>query len=94
MDFPYGASDEEDERAARSFDCPSCGAEQRHSDDFCHDCGHAFAWMASELGGDELGEEPRGEQCPMCTSGEVQHLPDGIRQCDACGYTARDWSTA
>jgi ribosomal protein S27AE len=68
-------------------DCPGCGEPDLHGDDFCHECGHAFAHFGS---GDEAPETERGHQCPMCAGGELVALEYGRTQCDACGYTARD----
>lgn len=69
-------------------DCPGCGEPDLHGDDFCHECGHAFAHFGSV---DEMVDEAeRGMACPMCGAGELQSLEYGRTQCDSCGYTLRD----
>jgi ribosomal protein S27AE len=68
--------------AART--CPGCGAADLAGDDFCHECGHAFAHFGADV------DEPRGEPCPMCATGELMSLDHGRTQCDQCGYMVRD----
>lgn len=72
-------------------ECPHCGEPDTHGDDFCHECGHAFDFSAGGATA-EAGQEVRGEACPTCRYGEIQQLSYGVRQCDSCGYTARDGS--
>lgn len=79
---------------AKEFDCPTCGEAQSHDDDFCHECGHSFSWGDANRGDSLPDASERGERCPMCPTGEIHDLEYGVRQCDSCGYTARDWSTA
>lgn len=74
-------------------ECPTCGAMAEHDDDFCHECGHSFGYAPGD-GASEATPEPAGEQCPVCQYGEICSLSYGVRQCDSCGYTARDWPTA
>lgn len=69
-------------------DCPGCGEPDLHGDDFCHECGHAFAHFGSV--DDELASAEHGAACPMCASGELAELEYGRMQCDQCGYTPRD----
>jgi ribosomal protein L37AE/L43A len=69
-------------------DCPGCGEPDLHGDDFCHECGHAFAHFGA--GHDDLAADERGAPCPMCASGELAQLEYGRTQCDSCGYTLRD----
>jgi len=70
-----------------------CGTVAEHEDDFCHDCGHGFDYVAPRAR-DSEDDEAAAETCPVCQYGEIQALPYGVQQCDACGYTARDWTTA
>lgn len=71
-------------------DCPHCGEPDTHGDDFCHECGHSFSFAGAATA--DPGDESRGEACPTCLYGEIQQLSYGVRQCDSCGYTARDGS--
>jgi DNA-directed RNA polymerase subunit RPC12/RpoP len=71
------------------LECPTCGAVDEHGEDFCFECGHAFAHGKVDV---DDAREPRGATCPMCSSGELELLSNGARQCDSCGYTARDWA--
>ena len=67
-------------------DYPGCGEPDLHGDDFCHECGHAFAHFGSA---DHTIAE-HGTSCPSCASGELATLEYGRTQCDSCGYTVRD----
>jgi hypothetical protein len=78
---------------AAKTECGICGTVAEHEDDFCHECGHGFSYTAGD-GAREADAEPQGETCPVCHYGEIQELSYGVRQCDSCGYTARDWSPA
>jgi hypothetical protein len=69
-------------------DCPGCGEPDLHGDDFCHECGHAFAHFGAEDG--DVASHAIGEECPSCMAGELVELEYGRTQCDACGYTVRD----
>jgi hypothetical protein len=75
-------------RATTRPDCPGCGEPDLHGDDFCHECGHAFAHFGSEDA--VLDGEPQGATCPICATGELVELEYGRTQCDSCGYTSRD----
>ena len=68
-------------------DCPGCGEPDLHGDDFCHECGHAFAHFGE---GPDVDAVERGMPCPMCATGELAGLEYGRTQCDSCGYTVRD----
>jgi hypothetical protein len=69
-------------------DCPGCGAADLAGDDFCHECGHAFEHFGSA--DDLVDAAEHGQQCPVCSAGELVTLEYGRTQCDSCGYTLRD----
>jgi hypothetical protein len=77
-----------------SVECAHCGTTDEFGDDFCHECGHSFGWAGRSTGDGDDEHEGGGEPCPTCHSGTIEELSYGVRQCDTCGYTARDWSTA
>lgn len=79
--------------AAATPECPNCGTPDVHGDDFCHECGHAYAYSHRDADA-EADDDVQGETCPSCLYGEIIELSYGVRQCESCGYTARDWSTA
>lgn len=70
-------------------ECPGCGEPDLAGDDFCHECGHSFEHLGAAQTVDGDDDESGGEPCPVC-SGTVVALEYGRRQCDLCGYTARD----
>lgn len=86
--WTIGDEEPEAPRAASRPDCPGCGEPDLHGDDFCHECGHAFA----HFGGEDAGVQAHalGEACPMCATGELAVLEYGRTQCNSCGYTTRD----
>lgn len=86
--WTIGEEEPEAPKAATRPDCPGCGEPDLFGDDFCHECGHAFAHFST--GDDVEGAGERGLPCPMCASGELSSLEYGRTQCDSCGYTARD----
>ena len=81
-----------DAPATKEVDCPHCGAVQTHDDDFCYDCGHSFEWRSADSG--DLDDEAAVTTCSMCDYGEIVLQSDGVRQCDRCGFTVRDWPEA
>jgi hypothetical protein len=72
----------------KPIECPTCGTPDEHGEDFCFECGHAFTHGRVSA---EDAREPHGETCPICDYGEIEDLSYGVRQCDRCGYTVRDW---
>jgi hypothetical protein len=73
-------------------ECPRCESVETHGDDFCHSCGYAYDATSSSASFSD--DTSMGESCPACLYGEIHDLSYGVRQCESCGYTARDWSTA
>ncbi|MCW2971900.1 MAG: Double zinc ribbon [Thermoleophilia bacterium] len=73
-----------------SRECPGCGAPDLAGDDFCHECGHAFAHFGGDLDSAFDAGGGRGGNCPTCGTGELVRLDHGRTQCDQCGYMARD----
>lgn len=80
----------EPETTQHKTECAHCNTVATHDDDFCHECGYAYS---ARLASDSSDAEQYGDSCPSCLYGEIHELSYGIRQCDSCGYTARDWST-
>jgi hypothetical protein len=71
-------------------ECPGCGAPDVAGDDFCHACGHAFAYFGADLDAAFDGGADAGGRCPICGAGELMQLDHGRTQCDSCGYMPRD----
>lgn len=74
-------------------ECQHCGTADEHGDDFCHDCGHSYDYRAEADPDAEPLDAPTAGTCINCQA-EILELSYGIRQCESCGYTVRDWSTA
>lgn len=68
--------------------CGVCDTVDTLGDDFCVECGHSLNLVSESPDVDDDGLETA--QCPSCLYGFIHTLSYGVRQCESCGYTARD----